>query len=423
MAMASRTLAPCFAHATSAFLIGILSTGMLLLPPRDAAQPIAPSPVAFTPSPESPAGELRKIKDVVLYNNPSFHSAFPSLVVRPDGTILCAFRRAPDRRALWGGHISHTDANAYLVSVESTDGGLTWSPEPRVFFAHTLGGSQDPCMIQLRDGAILCASYGWAIVPEPRLKESPSMPKETPFGFLGGYVIRSTDGGKTWSPPIEPPVLPGEAATDALGRPCPTYNRGALLECRDGRLLWAVVRHDAMNSGRTSVHLIESRDGGVAWTYVGPIAVDEKISFNETSLVETAGGDIVAFLRTAGFGGRGAVARSTDRGKTFLPWKDMGFVGEPFQATRLPDDRILLVYGYRTKPCGIRARQLDKEARSVGDAPLADAPEIVLRDDGGSGDLGYPWSVVLPDGKVLVAYYFNKADGTRHIAGTILEWE
>jgi hypothetical protein len=51
----------------------------------------------------------------------------------------------------------------------------------------------------------------------------------------------------------------------------------------------------------------------------------------------------------------------------------------------------------------------------------ATAPEIVLRDDGGITDLGYPWSVVLDAKHVLVAYYFNVGTGPRHIAGTLLE--
>jgi hypothetical protein len=48
------------------------------------------------------------------------------------------------------------------------------------------------------------------------------------------------------------------------------------------------------------------------------------------------------------------------------------------------------------------------------------APEIVLREDGGSGDLGYPWSAPLPGGRVLSVYYFNTDHGgPRWIAGTI----
>jgi hypothetical protein len=84
----------------------------------------------------------------------------------------------------------------------------------------------------------------------------------------------------------------------------------------------------------------------------------------------------------------------------------------------LPDQRVLLVYGYRHQPFGIRARVLDAECSNVGAAP-----EIVLREDGGTGDLGYPWAVLMKDGRVLVAYYFNQKDGTRHIAGSILQTE
>jgi len=76
---------------------------------------------------------------------------------------------------------------------------------------------------------------------------------------------------------------------------------------------------------------------------------------------------------------------------------------------------VLLVYGYRHQPFGVRARVLDPECENV-----TGAPEIILRDDGGNGDLGYPWVTLLTKKRALVVYYFNKADGLRHIAGTIL---
>ena len=54
---------------------------------------------------------------------------------------------------------------------------------------------------------------------------------------------------------------------------------------------------------------------------------------------------------------------------------------------------------------------------------FATAKEVVLREDGGNGDLGYPWAVMISKKRALVVYYFNRADGTRHIAGTFLEME
>src|SRR5699024_3170891 len=141
-----------------------------------------------------------------------------------------------------------------------------------------------------------------------------------------------------------------------------------------------------------------------------------KISFNETSIYETPKGDLVAFLGTAGLDGQAAIARSTDGGKSFEQWEKMGFQGYPLQATKLPDNRVFLVYGYRQKPYGIRARILNAECTN-----FKTAPEIIIRKDGGSGDIGYPWAVMLDETRILVTYYFNIGNATRHIAGTILE--
>jgi len=364
-------------------------------------------------------GGVRKIRDFVIYQDSKFYCAFPSVVVRKDGEILCAFRRAPNRRLLWGTpRDTHTDPNSYLVLVRSMDGGGTWTKEPELIYAHPLGGSQDPCMVQLRDGSIVCTSYAWALLPPEgaeRVKESLTYP---PFAFLGGYIVRSDDGGKSWRGPFVPMTVPGNKSLDALGNPLPAYNRGAMLQRKDGTLYWAVVRHDRLKELRTSVHLLASSDRGETWRHVCPIASDEKVSFNETSLIETKKGDLVAFMRTEGFGGKAAYARSTDGGGSFGQWQDAGFVGHPFHAVRLKDGRIFLVYGYRQAPFGIRAKVLNPDCTNV-----AEAPEIVIRDDGGNSDIGYPWAALLPDGNIMVAYYFNVGDGPRFIAGSLLRVE
>ena len=50
------------------------------------------------------------------------------------------------------------------------------------------------------------------------------------------------------------------------------------------------------------------------------------------------------------------------------------------------------------------------------------SPAIVLRDDGGSTDVGYVRSVVRPDGKVVAVYYYtDQTSPTRHIAATIFD--
>lgn len=358
--------------------------------------------------------QIRKIKDIVIYEDARFYSSFPSVIRRADGELLVAFRRAPNKMLLGEKHNLHIDPNSYLVVARSKDA-ENWTEEPELLYAHAFGGSQDPCLLQLQDGTLLCASYGWASV-SPEAVENLKKPITVQDGaaFLGGYLVKSTDRGKTWQGPIYPSCVPTEIRLNIFGDYLPAYNRGALYEGKNGNIYWAVAANTALEKP-TSVHLMVSSDKGSNWQYYGEIASDNEVSFNETSVYETPEGDIVAFLRTAGMDDQACIARSTDGGKSFK-WESMGFRGHPLNALRLPDNRVLLTYGYRHQPFGIRARILNAECTDY-----ASAEEFILRDDGGSHDIGYTWPVLLDNNKVLVTYYFNIENGIRHIAGTILE--
>ncbi len=374
-------------------------------------------PAQIGRSESKPAPTIRKGKDTVVYRDDNFYSAFPSIVQRRDGELLVAFRRAPGRRLLLGEqNISHTDANSYLVLVRSRDDGQTWSPSPELIYAHPFGGSQDPCMVQLRDGTLVCTSYGWTLVNPDYAARMTNASLQGSFGFLGGYVLRSQDAGHSWQGPWLPLHIGSDPTTDIFGQPVPAYNRGAMCEGKDGRLYWVVAASTGSKPWRSETHLLISSDQGESWRYSSPVATDPKVMFNETSLYETPKGDLVAFLRTENFNDYTAIARSTDHGKSFQPWQDAGWQGHPHYALRLPDQRVLLVYGYRHAPFGIRARVLDAECTN-----FATAEEIVLRDDGGNGDLGYPWATMISKRQALVVYYFNQADGPRCIAGTLVE--
>jgi sialidase-1 len=359
---------------------------------------------------------VTKVKDVIIYKDQRFHSAFPSVIKLPDGELCVAFRRAPDRKIFSETRTNHTDPNSYLVMVRSEDG-ENWTKNPELIYAHPYGGSQDPSMIQLKDGTILCPSYGWAYVrPEgiSNLKK-PYFESSKGFIFLGGYILRSTDGGKSWDDPIYPPNIEPEINYSAMGNPIPAYNRGALFEGKNGNVYWIVAASDTPGKKKTSNHLLVSEDKGLTWKYLSVVATDKKASFNEASVYETPNGDLLGFLRTAGMDDQACIARSKDGGKTFT-WESMGFQGHPLNALRLPDNRVLLTYGYRHKPYGIRARILNAECTDY-----TTAPELILREDGGGTDIGYTWPVQLDKNRVLVTYYYNIDNGTRHIAGTILE--
>ena len=77
---------------------------------------------------DEPGKKIRKLKDIVIYEDARYYSAFPSVVRRPGGDFILAFRRAPNRQALGEKDYSHTAPNSYLVLVRSRDG-VTWTRE------------------------------------------------------------------------------------------------------------------------------------------------------------------------------------------------------------------------------------------------------------------------------------------------------
>jgi hypothetical protein len=108
---------------------------------------------------------------------------------------------------------------------------------------------------------------------------------------------------------------------------------------------------------------------------------------------------------------------SEDDGATWRylgrPVPDTGRGGNPPTLTRLHDRRLCLAYGYRNPPYGVRARISEDGGETWGD-------EIVLRDDAGNHDIGYPRTALRPDGTLVTVYYTNDTpEGDRYIAATL----
>jgi hypothetical protein len=113
------------------------------------------------------------------------------------------------------------------------------------------------------------------------------------------------------------------------------------------------------------------------------------------------------------------VYASDDGGRTWGFLSRVNDFGSPGSLVVKKDGRLVMVYGYRLAPSGIRAKVSEDGGKSWG-------PELIIRDDGGSWDLGYPNAWEMPDGKIGAIYYFNSKDdriqangGVRHIVRSI----
>src|SRR5690606_29271063 len=139
----------------------------------------------------------------------------------------------------------------------------------------------------------------------------------------------------------------------------------------------------------------------------------------EPTLHLTPSGKLVVFCRSSRRQAEGHVterqplltAESFDGGRTWSHFSVRRFASpSPFHALRLNSGNVLVTYGYRHKPYAIRAFLLDAECTD-----FEQAKEIVLRDDGSGFDLGYTSAVQLPDGHILVTYYYDDETGTKFI--------
>jgi len=378
---------------------------------------------------------MRKLEDHVIYRDARFFCAFPSLCVLGNGDLYVVFRRARDQRYLFGADarsddprfesIDHLDSRSILTALRLSPA-LQPIGEPLDLPVNPEAADQDASLLRLSNGDLILGGFSWYPYHEPVTPNDAEDPDPAPgekgplrYRFWGGYTRRSMDEGLTWSPHNYLPPLPGLGDIVPGRRP---HHGGALrgrpLELPNGELLLASygAAPPSQRDGQNVSYLYRSADKGRSWFFAGSIANDRACAagFVEPALFLTPAGDIVALMRSTGLEGRLVTARSADGGKSWAPWAVHDVVGHPFDAIHLPDGRALLVYGYRKPPFGIRGRLLDPDLKDPGSAE-----EIVIRDDGPGGDIGYPWAALLPDDRVAVAYYFCDQAGLRYIAASV----
>lgn len=357
-----------------------------------------------------------------ILHDPRIMASFPSLLATDDGVLL-AFRAAPREPHNFDaelGHQQHLHPRSSLalahLDADFKAGDVTLFP------ADLFAADQDPNLTRLPGGDILISSFTWrpqAFGDTPRA--NPGFFTEKASGvtaqFWGSFTAKSRDEGRTWGPrqylaglPGFPDLIPGKRVWHG-GR-----HRGQIIVAKDGRLLIGTYdRPD--NAAPFRGYLFESTDAGDTWQFAGPLTdtADANVGFVEPTLYRLTTGDLIALHRTFGAGGALAVTRSSDEGRT---WAAPSFVdnvvGHPFHVLTLNADWAVVLYALRAKVSSIKAHLMNRHTGEfAGDA-------ILLRTGAKTQDVGYPGGLVLPDGRVLVCYYWVDADGTRYIEGVTL---
>lgn len=205
--------------------------------------------------------------------------------------------------------------------------------------------------------------------------------------YVGSWTMRSDDGGATFTSPAR----------------CPVSSPHGPVVMRDGRLIYlGKLFPEGMDRPFGIVSCAESRDG-LHWDVLGEVSLPENVTngqFHEPHVIELNDGALLCLIRyhypNGGLGIYKSVSR--DGGRTWSTPEDMDIHGSPPHLLRHSSGAIVLTYGWRHAPYGQRARISRDDGATWSD-------EIILRDDGPDGDLGYPCSVELPGGDILTVYY------------------
>jgi hypothetical protein len=306
-----------------------------------------------------------------------------SLVVSGQGYFPVALRVRDGRIAVvLRGGAGHLGIKGRLDMVSSSDEGKSWT-RPSVVVDSPLD-DRNPALGQAKDGSLVVAYLRLAKYDDkgrydPKLDKTDST-----------WVIRSEDGGKTWGE-----SLPIDVSDIGWGSPY-----GKILTMSDGAVLLAMYGGPVRAPGEKvadsdNSYLYRSTDNGKTWKRYATISPK---GFNETALVRLASGKLRAAMRSV----RGEVwlTDSRDDGKSWgEPMKLTPAQVHPGDLLLLPDERVLLVTGYRVGPFGVRGLVGDKEGRFDWEK------RFLLVNDATNGDCGYPSSVLLKDGRVLTVYY------------------
>lgn len=376
--------------------------------------------------------ELKNVEHVMVYKDPELAHACNqiSIVLLQNGELFMGFNE--ERYPV------HADSGQSCF-IKSTDGGKTWDPSTKkIIWPYTDNrGNWDCAFAQVTDGTIIMHTRVCNFIAPRGIHSDgdqalgmppPGMPER--LKRQTGYVVlKSKDGGKTWTEPIEVNASP-MASSSLSAYACGGSGAGHIIELPDGGLLMPLDgtmspnKEVGIGTETSRCFLLRSDDGGDNWEYWATVGFDSAsiIHFMEPGMTRLSDGRLVCLMRTHHKPYRQDnmwFTWSNDDGITWSPPKRTSLWGYPAAMKQLKDGRVLAVYGYRKDPWGV------KGCISEDGVTWDIKNEFTIREGGvpkpkaGSGarslqdtyiygqywHIGYPSVTQLEDGTIVAAYH------------------
>lgn len=355
---------------------------------------------------------LRAEDKRIICSNPDGvfrYFAWPTAARLPDGTLAMTAS---------GFRLAHICPFGKAVICYSRDEGASWTrPAPVI---DTPLDDRDAGLVAFGNGRVMATSFNntirqqriwnhasddgldWTESPRRRFIEAYLDEVEARGNearFLGSTYRISEDGGYTFGALHRAPVT-------APHGPC-RLNDGSLLYV--GRRFSADDRFDDGSEPFIQVCRLNEHDEFEPVSSIENIMDEDGRLLHscEPHAVQLPGGRILVHIRVQRYDVSEPVftvyqSESEDGGRTFTrPHRLLSRRGgAPAHLCLHSSGTVVSVYGYREKPYGIRV-MLSWDGGKTWDT------DSVLDADGLSGDLGYPASVELSDGRMLTVFYEN----------------
>jgi sialidase-1 len=348
----------------------------------------------------------------VVSREPQYYHGWPTLARRRNGELLLVCS---------GGREDHVCPFGRVELMVSHDNGQNWG-WPEVLLDSAID-DRDAGVLETAKGSLLVTTFT-SLAYEPLLAEakrkkpgeSGAWPAERLDAWeaahnrlsaeqrraeLGEWMIRSTDGGVTWSARYPTIVNSPHGPT----------------QLADGRLLYAGKE---LWTARQRMGVCESLDDGQSWRWLAEIPArpgDNPRDYHELHAVETGDGRIVVHIRNHNKANTGEILQteSADGGKSWSVPRAIGvWCLQPSFLLRLRGGKLMMTYGYRRPPFGNQARLSDDWGRTWSEP-------LIISGDGLGPDLGYPSTVEFDDGSLLSAWY-ELMKGSRHAVLRVAHW-